>query len=339
MRSTRSPYAVQPSRVVNVAPAAASLSSLALSRGRLDRHSELRTEPGLLDVLLDDPSTRVLELVGGRALVDEDGDEGSDDVDEGLARLSYRAPAPEDRDQFVAYLGHDAPTGGTAYVLSVANETTASADDPRRRGLRAVGARLGDLDAGLLTTATGLANWHARHTFCPRCGQPTEPAQAGWIRVCPADQSEHYPRTDPAVIMSVIDDQDRILLARGVGFAPRGMSVLAGFVEPGESLASAVAREVHEEVGVTVSDVTYLGDQPWPFPSSLMIGFTARAVTTELTLQDTEIEAARWFTRDELTRAVADGSLRISSRISIARRLIEHWYGEEIDVADSPVRG
>ena len=138
--------------------------------------------------------------------------------------------------------------------------------------------------------------------------------------------------------MSVIDEQDRLLLARGVGFAPQGMSVLAGFVEPGESLSAAVAREVHEEVGLRVSDVTYLGDQPWPFPSSLMIGFTARAVSTGLTLQESEIEEARWFTRDELGRAVADGSLRISRRISIARRLIEHWYGEEIDVAEATLR-
>lgn len=318
-----------------MARAAASLPSLSLSRGGLDRHSELRTEPGLVEVLLDDPATRVLELVGGRAEVDEIDANG----DEGQLVLRYRPPTPTDRDGFVAYLGHDAPTGGTAYVLSVAEESATATDDPRRRGLRAVGARLGDLDAGVLTTATGLANWHARHGFCPRCGSPTEAAHSGWIRVCPIDESEHYPRTDPAVIMSVIDDHDRLLLARGVGFAPQGMSVLAGFVEPGESLASAVEREVLEEVGVTVSDVAYLGDQPWPFPSSLMIGFTARAVTTELTLQESEIEAARWFDRDEFTRALADGSLRISNRISIARRLVEHWYGAEIDVADSPPRG
>lgn len=330
MRSTRSPYAVPPSRVVNVARAA-SLPSLALSRGGgLDRHSELRTEPGLLDVLLDDPATRVLDLVGGRAEVTDDGEDGE-------VRLRYRSPDERDRGRFVAYLGHDAPTGGTAYVLSLGDETTGT-EDEGRRSLRAVGARLADPDAGVLTTATGLANWHSRHGFCARCGSPTEPAHSGWIRVCPVDESEHYPRTDPAVIMSVIDDRDRLLLARGVGFAPQGMSVLAGFVEPGESLASAVAREVAEEVGVTVDDVTYLGDQPWPFPSSLMIGFTARALTTELTLQASEIEAARWFDRDEFTEAVADGTLRISNRISIARRLIEHWYGEEIDVDDPPSR-
>ncbi|MEO7269936.1 MAG: NAD(+) diphosphatase [Knoellia sp.] len=314
-----------------MARAAASLPSLPLSRGGLDRHSELRSEPGLLDVLLDDPATRVLELVDGRAPVEE--------LADGQVALRYRAPDPADRDRFVAYLGHDAPTGGTAYLACVAPETAATVDDPQRRGLRAVGASLGDLDAGVLTAATGLTNWHHRHGFCPRCGSPTEPAQSGWIRVCPNDESEHYPRTDPAVIMSVIDDRDRLLLARGVGFATSGMSVLAGFVEPGESLASAVAREVHEEVGVTVTDVTYLGDQPWPFPSSLMIGFTAHAVTTDLALQESEIEAAQWFDRDEFTRALTDGSLRISSRISIARRLIEHWYGEEIAVADAPLRG
>lgn len=303
---------------------------MALSRGGLDRHSELRTEPGLLDVLLDDPATRVVDLVDGRAVVREAAD--------GQVRLEYRAPEPGDHDRFVAYLGHDAPAGGTAYVLSVRSETT-SVEDPQRKGLRTVGALLSDLDAGVLTTATGLANWHARHGFCARCGSATTPAHSGWIRVCPVDASEHYPRTDPAVIMSVVDKDDRLLLARGVGFAPQGMSVLAGFVEPGESLAAAVAREVHEEVGVAVTDVTYLGDQPWPFPSSLMIGFTARALTTDLTLQESEIEAARWFDREEFTREVADGSLRISRRISIARRLIEHWYGEEIDVEDTPLRG
>ncbi|CAN7353071.1 NAD(+) diphosphatase [Knoellia sp. LjRoot47] len=320
-----------------MARVATSLPSLALSRGGLDRHSELRTEPGLLHVLLDDPATRVLELVDGRAVVTE--------APDGRVGLAYRAPEAADHDRFTAYLGHDGPTGGTAYVLSVADETSAAGgatggvDTPQRQGLRGVGAQLDDLDAGVLTTATGLANWHRRHGYCPLCGTPTTPAQSGWIRVCPADGSEHYPRTDPAVIMSVVDERDRLLLARGVGFAPHGMSVLAGFVEPGESLSAAVAREVHEEVGVRVTDVTYLGDQPWPFPSSLMIGFTARAVSTELVLQQDEIEEARWFEREELARAVADGSLRISSRISIARRLIEHWYGEEIDAPEATLRG
>ena len=116
------------------------------------------------------------------------------------------------------------------------------------------------------------------------------------------------------------------------------MSVLAGFVEPGESLAAAVAREVREEVGVDVADVTYLGDQPWPFPSSLMLGFTSRALGTDLRLQTAEIEAARWFTRDELAAAVADGSVVVSGRLSISRRIIEHWFGGPIDSPDLPLR-
>lgn len=311
---------------------AASLPSLALSRsGGLVRHSEVRTQPGLIELLLADPATRVVDLEGGRTPVAS--------TDAGAVELVFRSPEPTDADRLLVYLGHDAVGGGTAYLLSADLTAEADPEDPTRRGLRSVGARLGALDAGVLTTATGLANWHGRHQFCSVCGSPTEPAQSGWIRVCPVDGSEHYPRTDPAVIMSVIDDEDRLLLARGVGFAPQGMSVLAGFVEPGESLAAAVAREVGEEVGIEVDDVTYLGDQPWPFPSSLMVGFTARALSTELTLQESEIEAARWFTRAEFAQAVADGSLRISQRISIARRLIEHWYGEEIDVPDLPVRG
>ena len=134
-----------------------------------------------------------------------------------------------------------------------------------------------------------------------------------------------------AVIMAVVDADDRLLLARGKGFRGNGMSVLAGFVEPGETLAAAVAREVLEEVGIEVTDVTYLGDQPWPFPSSLMLGFTSRALDTRLRLQPEEIEAARWFTRDELAAAVADGSVAVSGRLSISRRIIEHWYGGPID--------
>ncbi|WP_338089040.1 NAD(+) diphosphatase [Phycicoccus endophyticus] len=160
------------------------------------------------------------------------------------------------------------------------------------------------------------------------------PVLAGWVRRCPADGSDHYPRTDVAVIMAVVDDDDRLLLARGRGFRSGGMSVLAGFVEPGETLAAAVVREVGEEVGVEVEEVTYLGDQPWPFPSSLMVGFRARARSTALRLQEDEIAAARWFTRDELAAAVADGSLVIPGRVSIARRLLEHWYGGRLQAPD-----
>jgi NAD+ diphosphatase len=156
------------------------------------------------------------------------------------------------------------------------------------------------------------------------------PVQAGWLRRCTRDDSEHYPRTDVAVIMSVVDDEDRLLLARGSGWAPGRFSVLAGFLEPGESLAAAVAREVREEVGLEVRDVEYLGDQPWPFPNSLMVGFTARTTAGELVPQDGEIAEARWFSRDELRAAVDDGTLAVSSRLSISRRLLEHWLGHAL---------
>ncbi len=229
--------------------------------------------------------------------------------------------------------------GGTAHLGVVADDRLAAVeDDPAWRTLRQVGADLDDLGASAFATTLALANWHRAHGHCPRCGAETASALAGWIRRCPVDASEHYPRTDMAVIMAVVDADDRILLARGKGFRGNGMSVLAGFVEPGETLAAAVAREVAEEVGVEVTDVTYLGDQPWPFPSSLMLGFTARALGTDLRLQAEEIEAARWFTRAELAAALADGSVVVSGRISISRRIIEHWYGGPLDSPEIPLR-
>ena len=133
--------------------------------------------------------------------------------------------------------------------------------------------------------------------------------------------------------MSVIDDQDRILLARGAGWGTGRFSVLAGFLEPGESLAAAVAREVHEEVGLEVRDVEYLGDQPWPFPNSLMVGFTARATGSDLRLQESEIAEARWFTREEYREILAAGQVSASTRLSIARRIIERWLGHDLDDA------
>ena len=310
-------------------PADVTLPELALSTSVLDRRGDLRADPGLLPRLLADPATAVLRLVGDRVAVD--------DAHDGSTTTAVLTPPEEaDTGRLSLYLGE---AGGTSYVAVVADDLAeAVADDPTWRTLRQVGASLDDLGASTVATTLALANWHRTHAHCPRCGAPTEPALAGWIRRCPADGSEHYPRTDMAVIMAVVDADDRILLARGKGFRGNGMSVLAGFVEPGESLAAAVAREVAEEVGVEVTEVTYLGDQPWPFPSSLMLGFTARAVGTDLRLQPDEIEAARWFTRDELTAALADGSVVVSSRISISRRIIEHWFGGPLDSPEIPLR-
>lgn len=302
------------------------LPHLALARPGLDRHAERRTEPHLLDRLLADPATRVLEVHGDRVPVTEPEPDGD-------PRLDLRAPKPSDAASLVLYLGQDGD--GTAYLavaLPPAPDGDAGEDsDPGLRGLRQVGADLSDRDATVFATALALANWHGTHGHCPRCGAPTAPVQAGWLRRCERDGSEHYPRTDVAVIMSVVDADDRLLLARGAGWGTGRFSVLAGFLEPGESLAAAVAREVHEEVGLQVHDVEYLGDQPWPFPNSLMVGFTARAEGSELRLQESEIAEARWFTREEYREIVAAGRLSPSTRLSISRRLIERWLGQDLD--------
>jgi NAD+ diphosphatase len=197
--------------------------------------------------------------------------------------------------------------------------------------LRQAGEALSARDAGVFTTALALANWHSTHRHCPRCGAQTEAVQAGWVRRCVADGSEHYPRTDPAVIMSVVDPKDRLLLGRGAHWPQGRFSVLAGFVEPGESFESAVAREVAEEVGIAIDDARYLGNQPWPFPSSVMIGFAATTRETELTLDPVEIAEARWVTRSEYRGLLRADEIRTPSGISIAKRIIERWLGQTVE--------
>jgi NAD+ diphosphatase len=300
---------------------AKTLPNLPFAQPGLDRSAELRSDPGLLADLLATPATRVLELRGDRvALREQDGD----------LTLSLRDPQPGDGERLALFLGVD--ERGAAHVAVVlAPPGEGEEEQDGLHTLRQVGARLEPLDATLFTTSLALANWHRAHPFCPRCGAATEPAQGGWLRRCTAEGSEHYPRTDVAVIMSVVDRDDRLLLARGAGWGEGRFSVLAGFLEPGESLPVAVAREVREEVGLEVTDIEYLGDQPWPFPTSLMVGFTARAVGTDLVLQDSEIAEARWFSRQELLEAVEEGWLAMSGRLSISRRLLEHWLGHELD--------
>jgi NAD+ diphosphatase len=313
-------------RLAGVTLSPETLLELSLSNGSLDRDAHVRRETELITRLLSDAATRVLHLRGDRARTQPEED--------GL-RLALRAPEPGDGDHLVAYLGRDG--GGTAYV-ALLDEPQESADE-HWQTLRRAGAALGDHDSGLFAEALALANWHRTHTHCPRCGAITVPREAGWVRQCEQDGSEHYPRTDMAVIMAVTDDDDRILLARGPQWHERSGSVLAGFVEPGESLEAAVAREVLEEVGVAVTDVRYRGSQPWPFPASLMVGFTARAAGAQLRLDPVEIAAARWYTREEVAQRAASGQLRLSSRLSIARHLIEEWYGGPLAQAEEPVEG
>jgi NAD+ diphosphatase len=191
--------------------------------------------------------------------------------------------------------------------------------------LRSVGAVLDRTEASILAYAKGIMHWHSRHLFCGVCGSPTESQDAGHLRKCLNQNCSagHFPRTDPAVIMLVQKD-DRALLGRKAEWIPGMYSTLAGFVEPGESLEQAVAREVMEESGVEITNIRYHSSQPWPFPSSLMLGFFADAVTEKLIPWDDELEDLQWFTRQEL----ADGGAGIAQRPrsdSIARRLIDEW--------------
>ena len=203
--------------------------------------------------------------------------------------------------------------------------------------LREVGAFLPSRDIGLAVHAQGLANWHQKHPMCSQCGDKTVAASGGSIRKCLVDNSEHYPRTDGAIIVLVKDDKDRILLGRQKVWPKNRFSTFAGFVEPGESFENCVTREVLEEAGVELTDINYLGSQPWPFPSSLMIAFEAITHTPDLARPDgDEIEEIRWFSRAEMKSAIIDNSLILPLEISVARQMIKSWYG---DGADSDLKG
>ena len=219
---------------------------------------------------------------------------------------------------------------GERYLLGVDDDDVAYwgtvGELPRALGarpsdLRLMGAALSDLDAGLLVTVIALSNWHATHPCCPRCGGPTTVAQAGWSRRCDADGSQHFPRTDPAIIVLLHDGADRVLLGRQPSW-PRGRySTIAGFVEAGESAEQAVHREVREETGVLVDDVVYRASQPWPFPQSLMLGYEARVIGGDVESRDHELEDVQWFDRETLRTEVA----MLPPASSIAHWLITGW--------------
>ena len=196
-------------------------------------------------------------------------------------------------------------------------------------GLRDLGADLEDLDAGLLVQAIGILEWHDRNRFSPLTGAATVIERGGWVQRDPTTGTEIFPRTDPAVIMLVHDGGDRVVLGRQAIWPPGRFSILAGFVEPGESAEAAVVREVAEEVGLRVTDVRYVGSQPWPFPQSLMLGFVARLDGDDTLRPDpTEIEEARWFTREELRSG--DGPRALPPPVSIARHILDRWVDGDL---------
>jgi NAD+ diphosphatase len=292
------------------------LGELALARGTVDRLTERRADQEWVDAAWKGPRTRVLVVSNGRAVVREDDE-----------RVELVFVSPEEAPAGTRFLlGQDAD--GVVY-FGVSGELPAGpGHEAPASSLREVGTLLGDRDAGLLTHAVALANWHDTHTHCPLDGTPTVPAPSGHLTTCPADGSEHFPRTDPAVIMLVADPEDRCLLARNAAWPGLRVSILAGFVEPGESAEQAVVREVAEETGITVTNVRYLGSQPWPMPRSLMLGFRADAPAGQIIAVDhDELAEAHWFSRGDLLAAIEARELALPPPVSIARRIIEAWFG------------
>jgi NAD+ diphosphatase len=322
------------------------LRGLALSRAEVDRATARRGDTEWLEKAWADPATRVVVIEDGRALVRSG---------PGTDELVFVSPAqaPEGVRFLLGVAADDTVYVGVAGRLpraarvsdlpvsdlpvsdaSVSDPPAAGAElpaDARPVSLREAGPHLSDRDVGLMVHAVGLANWHAVHTHCPRCGAVTVPEQAGHSRRCPVDGSEHFPRLDPAVIMLVTDPDDRCLLARNAQWPERRVSILAGFVEPGESAEQAVAREVLEETGISVDSARYVGSQPWPMPHSLMLGFRARANgSLQIMVDSEEIAEARWFSRDELRASVESGEIKLPPPVSIAHRIIESWYGSDL---------
>ena len=301
-----------------------------LARSAHDRIAHRRTDEDWVSAAWSNPDSRVLLISPA----------GTAPVLPGGRSLRFVAPSEAVVDGVRVLLGAVEDTVYLAVLATV--EIPAGGGDgsePGWRGLRELATELTDLDVGLLTTAVALQAWHKTHRHCPRCGAQTRVSQAGWTRTCPVDSSQHFPRTDPAVIMLVHDGAGRCVLARGPQWPSGRMSVLAGFVEAGESAEAAVAREVREEVGIEVSDVAYVASQPHPFPASLMLGYTARvAGDPRLVIDADEIVEAGWYTREEVRRTADWGrepaaeagvplpTLRgLPGAMSIARQLINAW--------------
>lgn len=304
---------------------------LPMARSALDRDYISRKLDGLFENLDKDSATRILAMHQGKVLLAGDA----------LAvnpQLRFFGTEEIPTSSYLAYLGkanggHELAEG-TSVILAELDAETASAIEPNTdnwRVLRRTGAGLSDLGIGLYAQALALSNWHGTHAHCPKCGALTEITQAGWVRRCPVDGFEIYPRTDPAIIVSVLDHEDRILLGSQGSWEDNRWSILAGFVEPGESLEAAVVREMFEESGLRIVDPKYLGSQAWPFPYSLMVGYTAKIAPDSegaLLPDGEEIEKLRWFSREDIKREAAQ--LLLPGRLTISRAIIEHWYGKEI---------
>jgi NAD+ diphosphatase len=287
------------------------LQNLVLARSVIDRAGHLRTDPEKLEELWR--TARIVFLVKDRVHATD-------------SELSFHE-ADEIFGQGERYfLGLNSDSGQSYFAWHTDEEVI---PEEELRTLRQIGAELSDEEAGLAVHAIALSHWHSSHPRCARCGAPTRSDLGGAVRICESDGSQHHPRTDPAVIVLVKDEDDRLLLGRQHSWAPGRFSNFAGFVEPGESFEQCVVREVEEESGLLVHSVHYLGSQPWPFPASIMIAY--EATTSDVTTaraDGEEIVEIMWFTRESMKAAVNSGEISLPPRISVSRRMIEYWYGE-----------
>ena len=333
------------------------LPYLPLAQGSIDYQVERRADPGLIDRTLREAGARVVLPRTGLLAVPL-GQRNAAAQPHARMRLAtlpgaYVADALVSHPHVVAmYLGEVAGAHPERIVALDISAVDAAFDE---RGdtaggpavlesavqrfdwvdLRAFVPRASGRDIGVATTMLSLANWFAYQTHCPACGAPTRPAMSGWAPRCTNGDAGHrllFPRVEPAVIMTVVDSQDRLLLQHNRAWAdPTLYSVSAGFVEAGENLEHACRRETMEETGIEVGEVKYLGSQPWPFKISLMMAFKGQALSTQIHVDGEEVADARWVTRDEFTDLLVTGRISAPGKATIARYMIEEWYGRSLD--------
>ena len=302
---------------------------LPLASEAVDRSGELRLKPDELAKLWK--SARILHFASGKFRVKPNFELDFQSADQ-IATLRNDAKFAQGEELF---LGIDNGISYFAWCSDAADfESFETLENYQT--LRTLGNYLSQLEMGLAIHSQAIANWHHTHQFCARCGAPTLSVNGGSLRKCSSDGSEHYPRTDGAVIVLVKDNQDRVLLGRQKIWPERRFSCFAGFVEPGESFEQTVLREVFEESAIRLDSITYLGSQPWPFPASIMISFSGIALNPESAKADgEEIEEIRWFARDQMREAIVDKSLTLPPGMSVARKMIEFWYEKDgADVRD-----
>jgi len=293
----------------------------------INRESELRTDATKLAQLWK--TAQIIHVVDARLSA---GDDSLTFIDASAVKVAQEIFVEGDR--FFLGVGRDDNQAyfawNTTWISPLEDDGTEEFEKQKYEGfktLREIGGNLDADELALAMHAVGLANWHVTHTHCSQCGAKTLSDLGGSVRVCPNDSTQHHPRTDPAVIVLVKDKDDRILLGHQPIWPDKRFSTFAGFVETGESFEECVSREVFEEAGVYLTDITYLTSQPWPFPASIMIAFEAITHRPEEASPDgTEITEVRWFSRDELKGAIATQDILLPPSISVARRMIETWY-------------